>query len=120
MTAATPGRDELREQIAAALSDVLPLPDDQADVVESGVLSVVDTWVAAHTAEVAGDEQVAAVLDAAWSMVVEQQHHRAPGWSMAKSWAWDNLRAALDALPLELRLTFNEDAALDPPTEGQT
>jgi hypothetical protein len=42
---------------------------------------------------------------AAEQMVVEQQQHSAPGWSMAKSWAWDKLRDALGSLR----------AASDPP-----
>lgn len=52
--AATPGRDELREQIAAALIEMrrrtwaFYLDIEQAT---DAVLPVVDAWVAAHTAE---------------------------------------------------------------------
>jgi hypothetical protein len=48
--AATPGRDELREQVAAALDAAgFPSPVGASAI----VLPVVDAWVAAHTAEVA-------------------------------------------------------------------
>ena len=34
------------------------------------------------------------LIDSAWVIMVEQQHHSAEGWSMAKSWAWDQLQEA--------------------------
>lgn len=36
------------------------------------------------------------LVEAAWEMCVEEQHYHREGWSLAKTWAFRNLRAAVD------------------------
>lgn len=40
-------------------------------------------------------EQVSALVEAAWDMCVEEQN-APPGWGMAKAWAFNNLRTAVE------------------------
>lgn len=43
-----------------------------------------------------GVGEVRALVDAAWSLAVEQQHHHSPGWSMSKQWAGAEVRRAFE------------------------
>jgi hypothetical protein len=53
------------------------------------------------------------LVRAAWEMCVEQQHHNAPGWSMAKTWAWDKLNEAVEPF-----LERDEEGVLGLPRDG--
>jgi hypothetical protein len=41
------------------------------------------------------------LIRAAWCMCVEEQAARSAGWSMAKSWAFKNLREAMEPFKTE-------------------
>lgn len=81
--AATPGRDELHQQMAAALHDVRlatryysgPLTPSEVRDVVAAVTVPVDDWVAAHTAENWTEPTVSA--DAYWETCEERDASRA-------------------------------------------